>query len=580
METNNTQELQKRLENRIEFGTAGLRAKMQAGFNGINELTILQASQGLATYAAKTIPNALSKGVVIGYDHRHQSKRFAALTALAFSQVGFETYLFSELVHTPLVPFGINCLGAACGVMITASHNPAQDNGYKVYWENGCQIIPPLDSNIAKEIERNLLPWTWDTSLILADPKMTSEICEKYFEAINTQLIGKTVCSPEAKRDIKIVYTPMHGVGHPGFMRIAKTLGLQNSIIVVEEQKYPDPDFSTVKFPNPEEKGSLDLAKKYGDENGSSVIFANDPDADRFAVAIKDLKTNQWVQLTGNQLGALFTEYVLEHYEKEQNTIRPSELPDPIKPLALINSTVSSKLMEKMAKNYGCHYEETLTGFKWIGNRAIELTTQGYNVPFAFEEAIGYMFSVVFDKDGISAATVFLKMIFKWHQEGTTPLEQLERIYLKYGYFSEYNSYYTAQDPSIITEVFNKIRYYENVDSSKRTDSRSEFKSPPKVIGPFNVLSWRDLTIGYDSTTSDYYPTLPVSSSTEMITVELETDSSQNETIRFTARGSGTEPKLKVYIEVSSKSKERAQLLTLKVWETLAVEWFSGLASV
>lgn len=518
----------------------------------MNELTVLQASQGLASYVSRTVTNALSRGVVIGHDHRHQSKRFAELTALAFKHLNFNVHLYAGLVHTPLVPFGVDELGASCGVMITASHNPAQDNGYKVYWGNGCQIIPPLDTEIAAEIEQNLTPWTWNTATVAADEQLTQQISKKYFEKVKKLLVDETV-SESIKDGFqgKFVYTAMHGVGEAPFQQAAELLGLSKNIISTEEQQNPDPDFPTVKFPNPEEKGALDIAKSRADEYGSSLVLANDPDADRFAVAAKDKTSGKWVQLTGNQLGALFANHTLKQYESSKDVTS--------RPLALLNSTVSSQLIRSMAKKDGFYYEDTLTGFKWIGNRAQELVSQGYTVPFAFEEAIGYMFSVVFDKDGISAATVFLQMAVTWHNEGTSALEVLETIYKRYGYFAEYNSYYVANEPQLIVDIFTKIRQGGAAES----------------IGPYKVVAWRDLTIGYDSTTPDHKPVLPVSGSSQMITAELEVGTAER--VRFTARGSGTEPKLKIYIEAVAAEEKRAQDLAKSIWDLLAETWFSQL---
>lgn len=583
VETKSYSELDRRLRPRIQFGTAGLRAKMQAGFSSMNDLTVLQASQGLATYVARTVPDAKSRGVVIGYDHRHNSHRFATLTALAFGHLGFKVYLYSDLVHTPLVPFGINKLKASCGVMVTASHNPAQDNGYKVYWENGCQIIPPYDTGIAEEIEHNLVPWTWDTSKVEADSKITLEVALDYFKTIKDTLTEKhdatclksptkteaSLVASHPSTEPRFVYTAMHGVGNPAFMKVASMLGLSDHIVPVEEQITPNPDFPTVKFPNPEEKGALDLAKTVADKNQSHIILANDPDADRFAVAVKDTVKNEWVQLTGNQLGALFAYHEFRRYVQQSKSINKKD----VKPLALINSTVSSQLIRSMAQKEGFHYEDTLTGFKWIGNRAMELVKEGYEVPFAFEEAIGYMFPVVFDKDGISAATVFLQMAVEWHNNGTSALQILDEIYEHYGFFAEYNSYYVAEDPKIIENIFNQVRYGSDHDQA------AVFEKEPENIGKYKVVAWRDLTIGFDAGTADKKPTLPVSSSSQMITVELlPPGESGQEKIRFTARGSGTEPKLKVYIEAVASSEERSKWLAKDVWDELAVEWFSELS--
>lgn len=569
---------------------------MQAGFSSMNDLTVLQASQGLAKYVLKTVQNAQSRGIVIGHDHRYNSKRFAQLTALAFSHLGFKVYLYGRLVHTPLVPFGVDELDAACGVMITASHNPAQDNGYKVYWENGCQIIPPHDEGIAVEIGKNLVPWTTDTSLVRSEVDVADEMEDKYFAKIKATIIGQryekrlknkvyTASSPTA---VRFVYTAMHGVGLAPFMKAVDFLGLRDSVVIVNEQSEPDPAFPTVSFPNPEESGALDLAKACADKHGISIVLANDPDADRFAVAVKDIRTNEWIQLTGNQLGALFAENAVNSYLKKRENA-------PISKLALLNSTVSSQLIASMAKVHGFHYEDTLTGFKWIGNRAIDLEKAGFVVPFAFEEAIGYMFPVVHDKDGVSAATVFMKWAVESRlksglsQTTFSPLVELDRIYRKYGYFGECNRYYTSRDPLVTSQIFDDIRNYKR-NSKGNSKANSEGVSSttldsyyyPKTLGGFDITYWRDLTKGYESSTPNHVPTLPVSASSQMITLELQSKTggatgSYGMVVRLTARGSGTEPKLKVYIEAEGHSAREASQLAEHVYKLISQEWFARL---
>lgn len=547
-EDKNTDELEKRLSSRIQFGTAGLRARMEAGFSRMNDVTVLQASQGLSKYVQNNVENAEKRGVVIGHDHRHHSKRFADLTCLAFCQLGFTVYKFG-LCHTPLVPFGVDQLDASCGIMITASHNPKLDNGYKVYWSNGCQIIPPHDNGIAKSIDENLEPWSWDMCLCkTSDSTAVEKVKEEYFEKFSN-LSYTTEQSKDTK--LKFVYTPMHGVGLPYMTQAAELLGLSDSMVVVQEQATPDPEFPTVKFPNPEEHGALDLAKKAADENGIRLIIANDPDADRFVAAAKSTITGEWTQLTGNQIGALFGYYSVEKYQDQDNLSK----------IALLNSTVSSEFNAHLAKVKGFKYVDTLTGFKWIGNGAIDLENQGFIVPFAYEEALGYMFSVVHDKDGISAAYVFLQLAKKWTVENTDALEKIQDLYREFGYFAEHNSYYIVPDPSVTSQRFENIR--------------SSAKPYPSTIGKYKVEYWRDLTIGYDSSTPDNVPLLPVSSSVEMITAKVQ-DADKN-VIRFTARGSGTEPKLKVYIEAHGSTADQAQGLADDMWNTLRNEWFSGL---
>ncbi|KAG1443684.1 hypothetical protein G6F56_010583 [Rhizopus delemar] len=290
-EANNEQELTKRLATRIEFGTAGLRARMEAGFSRMNDLTVLQASQGLAIYIENNVKNAKSRGVVIGHDHRHHSDDFARLTAFAFINRGFKVWYYKDLIHTPLVPYTIKKLNAAGGVMITASHNPKDDNGYKVYWENSCQIIPPHDEGIASTILENLTPWGWDyqavnTSDLVEDPK-DQGIIDSYFEQV------KNLCQyrpDNISTNVKFVYTAMHGVGTPFAERSFQVFDLP-PFTPVEAQVVPDPNFPTVAFPNPEEgKGALTLAIQTADKVNGNIILANDPDADRLAIAEKQPK--------------------------------------------------------------------------------------------------------------------------------------------------------------------------------------------------------------------------------------------------------------------------------------------------
>ncbi|KAK9480495.1 hypothetical protein V1514DRAFT_325575 [Lipomyces japonicus] len=548
---NNIAELEKCLRNRIQFGTAGLRSKLQAGFSRMNELTVLQASQGLATYVERTVTNAKERGIVIGHDHRHNSLAFAQLTACAFITKGFKVYYYDKLVHTPLVPFGVEILSAACGVMITASHNPAPDNGYKVYWDNGCQIISPHDKGISKAIDENLVPWVWNKDLVNSSSlveRPLKQIEDAYFTVL-AKLAGGKHIDPA----LKFVYTPMHGVGLPYALKATALVGASPGVNFFNfpEQSEPDPDFPTVKFPNPEEHGALDLPIKFADEHLISIVLASDPDADRFNAAVKG-KNGKWVQLNGNEIGILFAYYIYQS-KKDKN-------------LAMLNSTASSRILSAFAEVEGFYYEETLTGFKWIGNRALELEKKGYVVPFAFEEAIGYMFEGLHDKDGISATLVFLKLvdwassIFKDVPPAEGVLQLLNEIYLKYGYFESNNSYYVSLDPAVTERVFAGIRSIKN--------SEEGLYQYPETVGARKVTYWRDLTIGYDSSTPDHVPLLPVSKSSQMITCSLD------DNVRITIRGSGTEPKLKVYIEAKSNSTDSAKAIARAVWHDLEKEWF------
>ena len=493
---------------------------MQAGFSRMNDLTVIQASQGLAEHIVASVPTNAS--IVIGYDHRHNSSRFARLAAAAMIQRGIRVYFYTSLVHTPLVPFGVKLLGASAGVMITASHNPAQDNGYKVYWSNACQIISPHDKAIAAAIERNLAPVCWDEGLV-----DTSGLVEKPVERVQDvyfrKLVGLVLHTTPVPR-VRAVFTPLHGVGLLAMQRAARDLGVaEEDLVIVKEQQLPDADFPTVRFPNPEEAGTLDLAIATATENDISIVLATDPDADRFAVAER-LPSGEWRTFTGNELGILFASHVLDNFPVE---LRPK--------LYMLCSTVSSQMLASMAKIEGFRFEETLTGFKWLGNRAQALEKEGYSAAYAFEEAIGYMFTpLVQDKDGIAAATVFISAVRDWSRVGLTPYQKLQELYGKYGYFKTANSYFVSRDAALTRKVFAGIR-----------------AAAPQAVGSRKITRWRDLTVGVDTAAEDGKPTLPTSKSSEMITAELDGG------VRFTVRGSGTEPKIKSIYRIPPPTSNR-----------------------
>lgn len=548
------EELEKRLRHRLTFGTAGLRSKMEAGFNRLNQVTIMQASQGLASYViAQSNISEKQPTVVVGHDHRLNSKTFAEVAVAAFLLKGFKVYYLSSFVNgnfvpTPLVPFSVDHFKADIGVMITASHNPAQDNGYKVYWGNGCQIIPPHDEGIALEIELNSEPVAeaYDTDNVFESHAdnlkyVKEEALTAYIIHLNAKVVKHNIT------DLDFVYTPVHGVGLEVLEKAVRLIGVQQ-MNVVEEQANPDPYFFTVSFPNPEEKGALDLALSKAEALGIELVIANDPDADRFSAAVKH--NGQWRQLTGNEIGFLFADYVYKNYQGSYKT------------LYFLNSTVSSQMIASMAESLQFNYCDTLTGFKWIGNKAIELENNGYTVPFGFEEAIGFMFEGIHDKDGISAALVFLQMAQSWKDQGVNAIDVLEEGFVKYGYFKEYNSYYIVPDLSLTNEIFKGIRSL----------SVTEEKPYPQKLGDFDIDYWRDLTAGYQSDTPDKTPDLPIDPSSQMITVKLST-SIEGENIRFTMRGSGTEPKLKVYVEAKAANEQRSSELAKLVWDLIREEW-------
>jgi len=530
---------------RIGFGTAGLRSAMKPGPLGMNDLVVIQASQGLARYCQRVAADNKSDKkllAVIGYDHRSNpdldisSKSFAVLTKMVFLEAGFDCVLFDGYIATPLVAYAVTNLNAAVGVMVTASHNPKDDAGFKVYWSNGCQITSPVDEHIAKSIveKENLQPWTDYSSMLrdrveneatysdscygLGDKDVTVTIIEEYFKAVSASGLVTRQSSKFDNRP-RISYTAMHGVGHEFAVKSFVTFGL-DALYSVPEQQDPDFRFPTVPFPNPEEKGALSLAMKFAEKNGCDIILANDPDADRLAVAEKCRETNKWTTFTGDQIGTMLGLWIFNVIGKNCG-----------KPVAMCASTVSSKMLAAIAEIEGFYFEDTLTGFKWIGSRLVELKEEGYRSLFGYEEAIGFCCGdVVSDKDGLTAMGVMAELAISVYGNGGSLASHMQSLYDKYGEFCSNNGYYVCYDPDTIEKIFQQIR------------NDGKYLSE---VGPYKVESIRDLGFpGYDSTTADNKPTLPVSKSSPMITIRFT-----NGTVaQF--RGSGTEPKFKYYIEM------------------------------
>ncbi|KAL1958513.1 hypothetical protein VTO42DRAFT_4377 [Malbranchea cinnamomea] len=548
-DANDTPALERCLRKRIQFGTAGLRGRMQAGFSFMNSLTVIEASQGLAKFIKQIYQGPGQPSVVIGRDARHNSKKFADLAANAFVAEGIHVWWFDNISPTPFVPFAVLQKGATAGVMITASHNPPKDNGYKVYWSNGAQINSPIDVHIADSIEKNLEPWptAWDqkASINCAHTDFYEQIMKSYCE---------TVCNFAAstvetwRSPSPFVYTPLHGVGHATMALLCETMKI-TEIATVAEQKKPDPDFPTVKFPNPEEVGALDIAMKTADDLGRTLVIANDPDADRLSVAEKVNGT--WVRFTGDQVGILLASHILEAYKEKMK--------DDNRRLAMLCTAVSTGMLAKMAEKEGFYFQETLTGFKWLGNVARDLESKGYVVPFAFEEALGYMFTpVCYDKDGLAAAMVFLAAEAKWRSQGLTPFAKLQQLYDVYGYHESLNTYFVSPDPVTTNELFGKIR--RQPEAKQRT------------IGPLRILRLRNMAERLDSGTPDRLPQLPMDPNSQMLTIWSDHG------VRFTIRASGTEPKVKIYIESCCSSRAEAIDAVCQVFSAVLDHWIRPFA--
>ncbi|KAK4320745.1 hypothetical protein Pmani_008402 [Petrolisthes manimaculis] len=558
LDKGNVSLLEKLLLNRLLFGTAGLRGRMGTGYAQMNDLVIIQTSQGIGKYLTTVNPEAKQQGIVIGHDSRHNSHRFARLAAAAFLKAGVPVYLFGRIVPTPFVPYTVLQLGAAAGVMVTASHNPKEDNGYKVYWNNGAQIIPPHDTGIQKSIEEQLEPWgteAWGVERVASDPRVSDplkEMSSRYFSYLATSMLDR-----EANQASPLTFTvtAMHGVSHSYMVEAFQACNFK-PLVPVKEQMEPDPEFPTVRFPNPEEgKSALDLSFKTADAHKSTVILANDPDADRLAVAEKQ-PSGKWKVFTGNEEGALLGWWAW--YRSRQL----SPAPDP-SDCYMVASTVSSKILRAIAEKEGFNFIETLTGFKWMGNVSHDMLQKDKTVLFAFEEAIGFMNgSEVLDKDGVSAAMRVAEMATLLAKQNMTLNDKLQDIYKTYGYHVNNNSYYICHDQAVISRMFEKMRNFNGSNTYPETVGGSKFQ----------VKSVRDLTTGYDSSQPDKRAVLPFSMSSQMITFTFTNG------CVLTLRTSGTEPKIKYYSEMCASpdqqdwgalEAELAQLVECVVQELL-----------
>ncbi|KPI87989.1 phosphomannomutase-like protein [Leptomonas seymouri] len=529
-----TQTLQKILGERMQFGTAGLRSTMGPGNAHMNCLTVLQTAQGLAAYLReKYSANELNRGVVIGYDGRHNSRLFAEMTATVMHQQGLKTYLYRRCSPTPFVPYGLTHFKALAGVMVTASHNPKEYNGFKVYAENGAQIVSPVDQAIAASIDAHLTPlpssWAPFTESDHIDPY--DEVFASYFKTLQESY--KPVGDPTA---VRFTFTAMHGVGTD-----FTTHALQNvlkipaeHLSIVEDQARPNPDFPTVRFPNPEEgKTSLALSFVTAERNDASVVLANDPDADRLAVAERLPEGKGWKCFTGNELGALLGWWAVKCAQRSGK---------PLNKCLMLSTVVSSCVLRTMAAQEGVQYSETLTGFKFMGNVAMQReASDGLEPIFAFEEAIGFMWGRrVMDKDGVTAATVMADMACYLRKEKQRSLvEQLEAIYKKYGYHFTYNSYTTSDDPAKTGLLLEGIR-------------TAEAGGYPTSVAGLKVTRVVDLTTQIDTAE----PSGRSAHAKEpLITLYVEGG------FRITIRGSGTEPKIKWYAEIVTKDPAGAAKL-------------------
>ncbi|MDR2094086.1 MAG: phospho-sugar mutase [Treponema sp.] len=530
-------ELEDRFYRNLEFGTGGLRGVIGGGYNRMNTLIVKSATQGLAAYIIKAFPEKAAAGklsAVIAYDSRHYSAEFAEASALIFAANGVKTYLFSGLRPTPELSFAIRKLGCDTGIVVTASHNPPRYNGYKAYWNDGSQVIPPHDTGIIDEVNavRAIKEMEKNEALEKGLLKIIDREIDEPYQAMVKNCLFRPDLIREKAAEVKIVYTPLHGTGAIHVEKILGDLGL--NVITVPEQREGNGDFPTVAFPNPEEAAALEMAIKLGKERCADVVMATDPDADRFGIAVpKTPGSGEYVLVTGNQIGALLADYVFLSL-KETGKM-------PVKP-AMVNSIVTTGMQEQVAKLHGVAYFECLTGFKWIADimRKCETDGKGYRVVFGTEESYGYLVEdEVRDKDGISAAAMTAEMTLYWRSKGKSLLDRLNELYGWCGYWEELgiSKYFQGPEgPAIMQGIMKKYR-----------------EAPPAVLGGIEVLKVRDLLESawkYPGAAGggDDPVTLPKS---DVLQFYLK-----DGTV-VSARPSGTEPKIKFYASCRSDAGGR-----------------------
>ena len=544
---NNPAEIEDRFYKELEFGTGGLRGVIGAGTNRMNIYTVRKATQGLANFILKQGTQA--KGVAIAYDSRRMSPEFADVAGLCLAANGIKAYVFDSLRPTPELSFALRTLGCTAGIVVTASHNPPEYNGYKVYWEDGAQVTAPKDTQIIDEVKAIKDFHTCKTmdkdAAIKADlyQVIGKEIDDKYMAELKKQIIHPDVIK-EMAEDIKIVYTPLCGTGNLPVRRVLSELGFQH-VYVVPEQEKPDPNFTTLDYPNPEDPKAFTYALRLAKEKDADIVLATDPDADRLGVYAKDTKTGEYVSFTGNMSGMLIAEYILR--EKTATGTMP-ENP------ALVTTIVTTNMTKPITKAYNVKLIEVLTGFKFIGEQIKFFEQTGSNnYVFGLEESYGCLAGTHSrDKDAIVAVMCLCEVAAYCKKHGKTLWDMMLDVYEKYGYYKE--SQYTITMKGIdgarqIAEIMDKLR-----------------KNPPTAFGTRKVLKFRDylndrivdMESGAETTTG-----LPKSN---VLYFELPDDE------WCCARPSGTEPKIKFYMGVKGSSLEDAKARLEQLTEDLKAE--------
>lgn len=527
-------EIEDRFYQDLEFGTAGLRGVIGAGTNRMNIYTVRKATQGLANYILKV--GGEKRGVAIAYDSRHMSPEFADEAALCLAANGIKAYVFESLRPTPELSYAVRYLNCIAGINITASHNPPEYNGYKVYWEDGAQITPPHDTGIMDEVKK-VTDYNTVKTMALEEAKAAglyetigANIDDPYIAELKKTVVHQDAIDAVGK-DLKIVYTPLHGTGNIPVRRILKELGFEN-VYVVPEQELPDGDFPTVSYPNPEAEEAFALGLELGKKVDADLILATDPDADRLGVYVKDSKTGGYHSLTGNMSGCLIGDYVIG--QKKENGGLPEDG-------AFVKSIVSTNMADAIAKYYGIQLIEVLTGFKFIGQKILEFENTGKGTYlFGMEESYGCLTGTYArDKDAIVASMALCEAAAYYKTKNMTLWDAMIAMYEKYGYYKDHVE-------SITLKGIEGLAKIKEIMETLRKETLTE-------IGGYKVCKVRDYandTIT-DLSTKETEPTgLPKSN---VLYYELEDEA------WVCVRPSGTEPKVKFYIGVKGTSMEDAE---------------------
>ena len=518
----------------LEFGTAGLRGIVGAGTNRMNKYTVGKATQGLANYIVKN--KAEARGVAIAYDSRHMSSQFSELAALILNANGIKTYIFESLRPTPELSFAVRKLGCISGIVVTASHNPPKYNGYKVYWEDGAQITDPIDSQIITEV--NAISDFSKIKTISKEEAIAKglyNVINSEFDDIYLEEIMKNTLNPEeitkAAKKLKIVYTPLHGTGGKIVKKLFEKLGYKN-VYSVKEQEEPDGNFPTVSYPNPEDPKAFEYAIKLAKEDDSDIVLANDPDADRIGLHVKNNETGEYIAFNGNMIGLTIAEYLIS--QKKKKGILP-------KNPALIKTIVSSNMADRICDYYGVKLFLALTGFKNIAARIRQFEKDNsYNCIMGYEESYGCLIGThARDKDGIIAVMLLCEIAAYYKNRGLTLWDAMLEMYKKYGYYRE------GQIQVVLEGAAGAEKIQEMMVNMRN--------NPPKTLGKYNVLKIMDCSIGIEK---------------DLITGEEEKiDLPKSNVLRYTlendcwcaVRPSGTEPKIKFYMGVRGESLENAE---------------------